>query len=125
MPYDIRPIRTEVDYENTLKRIDEIFDAAPGTPVGDELDILVVLVEAYEAQHYTFNWPPLRASIEFVMDQHDYTQADLANIIGRNRASELLSGARDTISAALFAKLSKAWGIPAEVYFSTAKLDVA
>jgi len=60
---DIRPIRTEADYEAALTEIERLFDAAPATPEGDRLDEMVTLVEAYEAQHYPIPEPdPIEAS---------------------------------------------------------------
>ncbi len=50
---NIRPIKTEKDYEDTLAEIEKVFDASPGTPEGDRLDVLVTLVEVYEDQHYS------------------------------------------------------------------------
>jgi HTH-type transcriptional regulator / antitoxin HigA len=49
---DLRPIKTEADYQATLNEIEQLFDAAPNTPEGDRLDVLTLLVEAYEEQHY-------------------------------------------------------------------------
>jgi HTH-type transcriptional regulator/antitoxin HigA len=49
---EIRSIKTEADYEAALKEIEDLFDAEPGTPEGDQLDILITLVEAYENEHY-------------------------------------------------------------------------
>jgi HTH-type transcriptional regulator/antitoxin HigA len=54
---DIRPIRTETDYEAALAEIERLFDATPNTPEGDRLDVLTTLVEAYEAQHYSIPTP--------------------------------------------------------------------
>lgn len=54
---DIRPIKTEADYEAALQKIDQLMDAELGTPEGDQLDVLVILVEAYEARHYSIADP--------------------------------------------------------------------
>lgn len=54
---DIRPIRTDTDYETALAEIERLFDAAPNTPDGDRLEVLITLIEAYEAQHYTIPLP--------------------------------------------------------------------
>ena len=60
---ELRPIRTEADYEAALAEIERLFDAAPATPEGDRLDVMVTLVEAYEAQHYPIPEPdPIEAS---------------------------------------------------------------
>ena len=65
----IKPIKTEVDYEAVLAEIDKLMDAAPETSEGDRLDILVTLVEAYEAKHWHINPPDPIAAIELRMQQ--------------------------------------------------------
>jgi HTH-type transcriptional regulator/antitoxin HigA len=64
----IKPIRTEVDYEAALARIDALMNAEPGTPEGEELDVLADLVELYEAKHVRMVYPSPVAAIEFRMD---------------------------------------------------------
>ena len=64
----IKPIRTEVDYEAALARIDALMNAEPGTPEGEELDVLADLVELYEAKHAQMGYPSPVAAIEFRMD---------------------------------------------------------
>ena len=92
---DPKPIRTEQDYKATMRRIEEIFDSAPGTPEGDELDLLVYLVEKYEEVRYQIPLPDPIAAIEFRMDQQGLTQRDLIPYIGsRSKVSEVLSGKR-------------------------------
>ena len=65
----VRPVRSEEDYEAALARIDELMDAEPSTPEGDELDSLVTRVERYEEDHYPIGPPDAVAAIEFRMDQ--------------------------------------------------------
>jgi len=67
---DIRPIRTEADYEAALAEIKRLFDAAPDTPDGNRLEALVTLVEAYEAQHYPIPAPDPAEDIEYVAVLH-------------------------------------------------------
>ena len=66
---NVKPIRTEKDYEAALARVDELMDAAPGSPEGDEFDLLVDLVELYESKHEPMGYPSPLAAIEFRMDQ--------------------------------------------------------
>jgi HTH-type transcriptional regulator/antitoxin HigA len=66
---EIRPIKNEADYDAALARIDALFDAGIDTPEGDELDILVTLVEAYEAKHYPIDSPDPIEAIKFRMEQ--------------------------------------------------------
>ena len=111
----IKPIRTEEDLENALARIDEIFDAEAGTPEGDELDVLVDLVELYESKAVTMEFPSAIAAIEFRMDQAGLTQRDLIPFIGsRAKVSEVLSGKR-AITMSIARALHGHLGIPANV----------
>ena len=66
---EIKPIRTEQDYEDALARIDTLMEAAPGSPEFDELDVLVDLVELYESKHEPMGYPSPLAAIEFRMEQ--------------------------------------------------------
>jgi HTH-type transcriptional regulator/antitoxin HigA len=79
MTMDIRPIRTEADYEATLEEIALLMvdDPMPGTPEGDRLDVLATLVQAYEAQHHPVLPPDPIEAIKFRMEQQGLTVADL------------------------------------------------
>lgn len=92
---NIFPIRTELDYDTALVRIDQLMNAQLGTPAGDELDILVTLVEAYEAKHYPIpSCDPVEA-IKFRMEQMGLEAKDLTPIIGsRSKVSEVLNHKR-------------------------------
>jgi len=110
---DIRPIRTDADHEAALRRVEEIWNAAPGSPEGDELDILATLIERYEEGR----WPIPKASplevLKFMMEQNGRTQTDLANLFGsRSRASEVLNGRRE-LNLDQIRKLCREWHIPA------------
>ena len=69
---NVRPIRTEADYEAALARVAELMDAREGTPEGEELDVLVDLVEVYEDKHFPMGYPDPVAAIEFCMDQQGH-----------------------------------------------------
>ena len=108
-------IKSEDDQSVALCRIDEIFDAQPGTPEGDELELLVTLVELYEERAYPIGKPNPIAAIRFRMDQQGLKQKDLVPYIGSaSKVSEVLSGAR-SLSLAMIQKLTDGLGIPAEV----------
>lgn len=117
----IQPIHTEQDYENTLERIEEIFDAKPGSTEGDELEILGILVDEYEKKNFPIEAPKPVEAIKFRMDQLGLEQKDLASILGsKSRASEILSGKR-SLSLRQIKLLYKELGIPAEVLIQEAE----
>jgi HTH-type transcriptional regulator/antitoxin HigA len=114
---DIRPIHTEADYKATLKEISALMESDPelGTPEGDRLDILVTLVQAYEAKHVPMEAPDPVEAIKFRMEQSGLTVKDLEPTIGRpNRVYEVLNRKRP-LTLAMIRRLHKALGIPAEV----------
>ena len=91
----VKPIRSENDYEANLARLEELMDAAPGTPEGDELEVLATLIERYEHDRYPIALPTPLAAIRFRMEQDNLTPRDLEQFIGsRARVSEVLSGTR-------------------------------
>ena len=92
---NIKPIKTEKDYEDALKRLEKVFDAEPKSKEGDELEILSMLIEKYEDEHYPIESPDPVEAIKFRMEQMGYKQKDLAKIIGyKGRVSELLNRKR-------------------------------
>ncbi len=91
----IKPIKTERDYRKALKEIEKLWDAKPNTPMGDRLDVLVTLVEAYEQKHYRVDPPDPIEAIKFRMEQLELKPSDLAKILGgRSRVSEVLNKKR-------------------------------
>jgi len=111
----IRPIHTEADYQNALDRIEEIFDAKPGSIEGDVLEILEILVDEYEKKNFPIEAPKPVKAIKFRMEQLGMGQKDLAKIFGsKSRASEILSGKR-SLSLRQIKVLYRKLGIPAEV----------
>jgi HTH-type transcriptional regulator/antitoxin HigA len=92
---DIRPIKTEADYRDALKRLEVIFDAELGTPESDELDILGLMVDDYENKHYPIDAPDPIEAIKIRMEELDLKQVDLINEIGgKSRVSEILNRKR-------------------------------
>ena len=91
----IRPIKSKKDYQNALTRLEDIFDAKPGTPQGDELEVLGILIDNYEQVNYPIDFPDPIEAIKFRMEQLGYSQNDLANVVGlKSRASEILNKKR-------------------------------
>lgn len=111
----IKPIKTEQDYQQALKRLEEIFDAKTDTRDGDELEILGILIENYEEEHFPIDSPDPIAAIEFRMDQMGMDQQDLTRIIGsKSRTSDLLNRKRP-LSIRQIRLLHKELHIPADV----------
>jgi HTH-type transcriptional regulator/antitoxin HigA len=110
----IRPIRNEEDYETALEEIEHLWDAAPGTPEADRLEVLVTLVEAYEAEHYPIPAPDPIELILHVMEARGLTRRDLEPYLGsRARVSEVLNRRRP-LSLAMIRKLQSGLGLPAD-----------
>lgn len=111
----IKAIRTKADYEAALDRIGALMDAKPGTPDGDELDVLTDLVEHYEEKTVPMGYPSPTAAIEFRMEQAGLTHRDLIPCIGsRAKVSEVLAGKRP-LTIRMARALHEHLGIPAEV----------
>lgn len=111
---NIFPIRTENDYDATLVRIDQLMNAQLGTPEGDELDILVTLVEAYEAKHYAMPVCDPVEAIKFRMEQMGLEPKDLTSIIGsRSKVSEVLNHKRQ-LSISMIRNLHARLHVPYE-----------
>jgi HTH-type transcriptional regulator / antitoxin HigA len=95
MEIRVRPIHNEADYERTLSEVEALMDAEPGTPRGERLDVLVTLVEAYEARHWPIGNPDPIDAIRLRMKQKNLRQRDLVPMIGsRGRVSEILARKR-------------------------------
>ncbi|MDP1896486.1 MAG: transcriptional regulator [Sulfurimicrobium sp.] len=111
---DIKPLKTEADYQAALKEIETLMSAVEDTPEGDRLDVLVTLVEAYEARHYPLDLPDPVEAIKFTMEQKGLTVKDLEPMIGRsNRVYEILNHTRP-LTLKMIWRLHQGLGIPAE-----------
>ena len=110
-----RMIKTDEDYETALARVEQIFSARPGTPTGDELELLLLLIENYEDQAFPMELPDPVAAIRFRMEQQDLVPKDLVPFIGsKSKVSEVLAGKR-SLSLSMIRKLTVGLGIPAVV----------
>jgi HTH-type transcriptional regulator / antitoxin HigA len=111
----LRPIRNEEDYETVLEEIDALWEALPGTTEADRLDVLVLLVEAYEAEHYPIPAPDPIELILHVLDARGLTRRDLEPYLGsRARVSEILNRRRP-LSLEMIRKLQAGLNLPADV----------
>ncbi len=123
---NLRPLRTEEDYKAALSEVSACFDTepAPGTPDGDRFEILLTLVEAYEAKHYPIDLPDPVEAIKFRMDQAGLTPKDLVPVIGRlNRVYEILNRKRP-LTLNMIWKLHEKLGIPAESLIQPTKMSL-
>jgi HTH-type transcriptional regulator/antitoxin HigA len=108
-------IKTELDYNNALARIDKLMDATPDTSEFDELELLSTLVEIYEDKNYPVSMPDPISAIKFRMEQLGFNQQDLVPYIGtRSKVSEILNGKRK-LSLSMMRALNKGLGIPSDV----------
>lgn len=125
MATEIKPIRTEADYEAALSEVERLWGAKSGTPKGDRLDVLATLIEVYEEQHYPIDPPDPIEAIKFRMEQQGLTRKDLETMIGtRTRIAEVLSRKR-SLSIAMIRRLHKSLGIPAEILIRPTRKDEA
>ncbi len=115
MATEVKPIRTEADYEAALKEVAALWGTAGGTPEGDRLDVLATLIDAYEARHHPMDPPDPVEAIKFRMEQQGLTRKDLEDIIGtRTRIAEVLNRKR-SLSIGMIRRLHDRLGISAEV----------
>jgi len=112
---EIKPIKSETDYQNALEEIERLWGAKPDTPEGDRLEVLVTLVEAYEERHYAIPAPDPIEMISYFMESRGLTRRDLEPYIGsRGRVSEVLNRKRP-LTLEMIRRLHEGLGIPAEV----------
>ncbi|MDR1974538.1 MAG: hypothetical protein LBQ31_07690 [Bacteroidales bacterium] len=111
----LKAIKTEQDYNDALARLEVIFDAKLGTPEGDELEVLGILVDQYENEHFPIDMPDPVEAIKFRMEQMAYNRQDLANVVGlKSRASEILNRKRK-LSLSMIRQLNSKMHIPTNV----------
>ncbi len=119
---EIKLIKTATDHEVALKEIDQLWNAEPGTPEGDKLDILITLVEAWEDKYESIDPPDPIEAIKFRMEEQSLTRKDMQSFLGsRQRVSDILNRKRP-LSLAMIRKLNQGLGIPAEVLIQETKL---
>jgi HTH-type transcriptional regulator/antitoxin HigA len=111
----IKPIKTERDYDRALAQVERLMDAEPDTPEGDALDVLVTLIEAYEARHWSIDLPDPVAAIQARMTQRHLRPKDLEPFLGSSgRVSEVLNRRRP-LTLGMIRRLERGLGIPARV----------
>ena len=112
---EIHPIKTKADYLSALGEVERLWNANPGTPDGDYVDVLSTLIEAYESMHHPISAPDPIAAIEFMIEQKGLTRRDLEPAIGsRGRVSEVLNRKRP-LTLPMVRALSALLQIPTDV----------
>ena len=121
----IKPIKTEADYQQALAAIENVFDARPGTPEADALDVLTTLVEAYEERVYAIPAPDPIDMLKYYMESRGIKRRDLEPYIGsRGRVSEVLNRKRP-LTLEMIRRLNMGLGIPAEALIQPYELQKA
>jgi HTH-type transcriptional regulator/antitoxin HigA len=125
---EIRPIRTDEDHRAALAEIEACWGAPEGTEVGDKLDVLLALVDAYEERRWPLDieesFDPIDV-LAHAIEELGHTQAELAELLGsRPRASEILSRRR-ALTVEMIHKISSAWKIPADLLVRPYRIDHA
>jgi HTH-type transcriptional regulator/antitoxin HigA len=112
---EIKPIKTEDDYEAALKSIEQLWDASYGSSEGDTLDVLVTLVEAYEEEHHPIPpTDPIDAILHY-MESQGISEHDLEPYIGSCSCVSKVLNRERTLSLGMIRKLHKGLGIPADI----------
>ena len=112
---DVRPLHTEQDYEWALREVARYFEtqSAPGTAEGDRFEVLSTLLKAYGDTHIEMPRVDPIDVLHFAIESMGKTQTDLAKLIGRNRASEILNRVRP-LTLDMIRAISREWNIPVE-----------
>src|SRR6266436_10160920 len=123
---EIRPIRSDKDHRAALAEINACWGAPEGTEEGDRLDLLLALVEIYEAKRWPIDidesFDPIDV-LNYAIEELGHTQAELAELLGsRSRASEILSRRR-VLTVDMIHKISEAWKISAELLVRPCRLE--
>ena len=125
MTNDLKPIRSETDYQAALAEVERLWGAKSGTPEGDRLEIVATLVDAYENEHEPMDPPDPIEAIEFRMEQQGLTRRDLEGLLGsRARVAEVLNRKRD-LSINMIRRLHETLGISAEVLIRPVRKSAA
>ena len=119
---ELKPIKTKTEYKAALREIEVLFDTPEGTPEADKLEVLVMLVEKYEAQHYPIPAPDPIDFLTYAIEARGLTRKDLEPYIGsRGRVAEVLNRARP-LTLAMIRRLSEGLKLPADVLIADYEL---
>ncbi len=113
--FELAILKSKKDYENALRRMEEIFEAKPNTVEGKEAELLALLIETYEEEHFKIDLPDPIEAIKIRMQEMDLKQKDLIGIIGsKGIISEVLNRKRK-LTVSMIRNLSQSLHIPAAV----------
>ena len=119
---ELKPIKSKAEYKAALREVEALFDVPEGTPEADTLEVLVMLVEKYEAQHYPIAAPDPIDFLNYAMEARGLTRKDLEPYIGsRGRVAEVLNRARP-LTLAMIRRLSEGLKLPADVLIADYEL---
>jgi HTH-type transcriptional regulator/antitoxin HigA len=120
---EIRPIKTEKDYNKALERLEQIFDAPINSKEGDEAEILSILIDNYENKYYPIEAPDPIEAIKIRMEEMDYKQKDLVGVIGgKSRVSEILNK-KKKLTVEMIRKLEGMLHLSASILVTNYKLS--
>ncbi|WP_412776037.1 helix-turn-helix domain-containing protein [Thalassospira lucentensis] len=115
MTTTLKPIKTDADYEAAMELLDSLWDAQPGSPDADQLEVLGILIDQYETQQVPISAPDAVEAVLFHMAQNGIERSELGKLLGsRSRASEFLNH-KASLSLTQIRKLNEAWNIPADI----------
>lgn len=123
----VTPIKTEADYQNALSRIDELLglNPEPYSELDDELDVISILVHAYEQAHYAIPYPDPIDAIKYLMEENGWKNKDLEQFIGpKSRVSEILNRKR-YFTLQQIHNLHRHLDLPLEIFINEKMLQVA
>ncbi|MGB5967306.1 MAG: DNA-binding protein [Spirulinaceae cyanobacterium] len=112
---ELRPIKTELDYKNALKEIEQLFDVEPNSAECDRLDILATLVEAYEQKHDPIEAPDAISAILYYLEARGLSERDLVAYIGTKEQVNAILNKQQPLTLDIIRRLNQNLGIPAEI----------
>lgn len=119
----MQPIKTEADYQAALKEVEALFDAAPDTPERDRLEVLSILVEAYEKKHFPIGLPSPVDAIAYHIESRGMTQQDLEPFIGDSATVADVLAKKAPLTLEMIQKLNKGMGISLEILAQAYELE--
>lgn len=114
-PMAIKPIKTEKDYDRALRLVEDLMDAEPDTPAGDTLEVLVTLIETYEAKHWPIGLPDPIDAIHLRMEQRHLQPKDLIPVFGSSGGVSEVLNRRRALTLPMIRRLERELKIPARV----------